>query len=60
MNARLLPYLVNDRLHVRLMLVVSIEQSGPLFRADAQTCVHRHLDDLTVMLTTQGLIRTKL
>ena len=54
------PHLVDDRLHVRLVLVVSIEQRGPLLWADPQTSVHRHLDDLTVVLTAQGLVRTKL
>ena len=42
------------------MLVVSIEKSGPLLRTDTKTSVHSHLDDLTVMLATKGLVRTKL
>lgn len=52
--------LVNDGLHVRLVLVVSIEQSRPLLWADAKTSVHRHLDDLTVMLSSECLIGTEL
>lgn len=55
-----LPYLVDDRLHVRLVFVVAIEQSGPLLGADTKTSIHCHLDDLTVMLTTERLIGTKL
>ena len=42
------------------MLVVSIEKSGPLLWTNTKTCVHGHLDNLTVMLATKGLVRTKL
>ena len=52
--------LVDDGLHVRLVFVVSIEQSGPLLWTDTKASVHSHLDDLTVMLSTERLIRTKL
>ena len=52
--------LVYDGLHVRLVFVVTIEKSGPLLGADTKTSVHGHLNDLTVMLTTKGLVCTKL
>lgn len=49
-SARL--YLVNDGLHVGLVFVVAIEKSGPLLWTDSEPCVHRHLDNLTVMFAT--------
>ena len=52
--------LVYDGLHVRLVFVVTVEKSGPLLGADTKTSVHGHLDDLTIMLTTKGLVCTKL
>ncbi len=52
--------LVNDRLHVTLVLVIAIEQSGPLLRADPQPCLHGHADNLTVMLTAQALVGAEL
>ena len=42
------------------MFVVAIEQGGPLFWADPQSCLHRHADDLGIMLTTKGLIGAEL
>ena len=42
------------------MFVVSIEQSGPLLGTDTKTSVHSHLDDLTIVLSTERLVRTKL
>lgn len=53
-------YLVNDRLHVALVFVVSIEQRGPLLRADAQPRLHGHANDLAVVFTPKTLVHTEL
>ena len=53
-------YLIDNRLHFRLVLMVAIEQRRPLLWTDAKTCVHGHLYDLTVMLATKGLVCTEL
>lgn len=53
-------HLINDGLHVTLVLVIPIEQGRPLLRADTQPRLHRHADNLTIMLAPQTLIRAKL
>ena len=53
-------YLINDGLHVTLVFVVPIEQGRPLLRADPQSSLHGHADDLTIMFTPQALIGTEL
>ena len=39
-------YLIDDGLHVRLVLVVPVEQCGPLLRADAQSRLHCNTNNL--------------
>ena len=42
------------------MLVVPIEQSGPLFWTDPQSRLHCHANDLPIMFTTKRLVGAKL
>lgn len=42
------------------MLVVSVEESGPLLGADPQACLHGNTDDLGIVLPSQRFVRTKL
>lgn len=52
-------YLVDDALHVRFVGLVSIQQRGPLVWCNAQTCFHRYLNYLGIMLPSQSFVSPK-
>jgi hypothetical protein len=48
--------LVNNRLHVGLVLVITIKKGRPLLRGDVKTCFHRNLHNLGIVLLPQGRV----
>ena len=52
--------LVDDALHVRLVLGVPVQQAAPLVRRDPQPRLRGDLHYLGVVLTSQTLVRTEL
>ena len=57
---RLDSHLINDRLHVRLVSDVAVQQGGPLFGGDPQPRLGRHLYDLSVVFSSQRLVAAEL